>query len=215
MYPHFDRPFIVDADRSKFAPGIVISQYDDNNAERPVEYDSATLNKEQRNYSPTEQECLALVWAGNKFRSFLHGHQFTLHTDHNPLVWLRKIKQPSGCLAQWIMTLEEYQYEIEYRPGKLHDNADFMSRLEEEEEAENIPQTKSQGTQMDEQSLNNRAEKEICSSEVEIVPTLRVAANGPKDTLASDEKLLQASKSDREQEHLQDYRMKIRRQNMT
>ena len=45
------------------------------------------------------------------------------------------------------MTLEEYQYKVEYRPGKLHDNADFMSRVGEEEEAKNIPRTKSQGTQ--------------------------------------------------------------------
>ena len=51
--------------------------------------------------------------------------------------------------------------------------------------------------------MNSRAEKEIFSNEVEIVPTLRVAANGLKDTLATEEKL-QASKSDREQEHVQD-----------
>ena len=73
-----------------------------------------------------------------------------------------------------------------------------MSRLGEDEEAENILQTKPQGIQTDEQSMNNRAEKEMCSNEVEIVPTLRVAVNGPKDTLASE------GKSDREQEHVQD-----------
>ena len=178
MYPHFDRPFIVDADARKYAQGVVILQYDDSKAECPVAYNSTTLNKEQCNYSPTERECLALVWLVNKFQSFLHGRHFTLCIDHNPLVWLRKIKQPSRHLARWNMTLEEYQYKVEDRPGKLHDNADFMSRVVEEV-AENRLQTKLQGTQTDEQSLNNRAEKETCSNEVQIVQTLRVAANGP------------------------------------
>ena len=188
MYPHFDQPFIVDADASSYTLGVVISQYDDSKAERPVAYDSTTLNKEQRNYSPTEWECLALVWAVNKFQSFLHGCQFTLHTDHNPLVWLHKLKQPSGRLAQWIMILKEYQYKVEYQSGKLHDNADFMSQVGEEEETKSIPQKKSQRTQTDEQCLNNRAEKDICSNEVEKVPTLCVAANGPKDKLVTEEK---------------------------
>ena len=110
-----------------------------------------TINKEQRNFSSTEREYLAFVWSGNKFRSFLHGVN-SPYVPTNPLVWLRKIKQPSGRLVRWIMILEEYQYKVEYRPGKLHDNADFMSRVGEGEEAENIPQTKSQGTQRDEQS---------------------------------------------------------------
>ena len=132
MYPHFDWPFIVDAVASKHALGVVISQYGDSKAECPVAYDSTTLNKEQRNYSPTERECLVLVLSVT-FRSFLHGHQFTSRTDYNPLVWLHKIKQPSGRLARWIMTLEEYQYKVEYQPGKLHDSADFMSQVREEE----------------------------------------------------------------------------------
>ena len=61
MYPYFDRPFIVDVDASKYALGVVISQYNDSQAEHPVAYDSTTLNKEQCNYSPTEWERLALV----------------------------------------------------------------------------------------------------------------------------------------------------------
>ena len=156
---------------------------------------------------PTERECLALVWAVNKFQSSMQSVH-PVRTDRNPLACLRKIKQPSGHLPQCMMILKEYQYKAEYRPGKLLDNADFMSRVGKEEEAESILQTRSQGTQTDEQSLNNRAEKEICSNEVEKVPTLRVAANGRKDILAIEEKLLQASKSDREQEQVQDENVK-------
>ena len=86
MYPHFDRSFTVDADASKFELGVVISQYDDEKLERPVAYDSTMLSKEQKNYSPTERECLALVWSVSKFRSFLHGNQFigkTCPLDHD------------------------------------------------------------------------------------------------------------------------------------
>ncbi|CAG2203350.1 Transposon Ty3-G Gag-Pol polyprotein,Retrovirus-related Pol polyprotein from transposon opus,Retrovirus-related Pol polyprotein from transposon 297,Retrovirus-related Pol polyprotein from transposon 17.6,Transposon Ty3-I Gag-Pol polyprotein [Mytilus edulis] len=53
---------------------------------------------------------------------------FTVITDHNPLRWLMTIKNPSGRLARWSLALQEYDLTIEYRAGKLHGNADGLSR---------------------------------------------------------------------------------------
>ncbi|VDH93329.1 Hypothetical predicted protein [Mytilus galloprovincialis] len=61
-------------------------------------------------------------------RMYLYGHQFTVITDHNPLRWLMTIKNPSGRLARWSLALQEYDLTIEYRAGKLHGNADGLSR---------------------------------------------------------------------------------------
>ena len=169
----------MDTDVSKFASGIVISQYDDK-LERSVTYDSTMLSKEQKNYSPTERECPALVWSVSKFWSFLHGNQFILHTDHNPLVWLCKIKQPSGRVAHWIMTLEEYQYKIKYQPDKLHDNADFMSRIGEKEKSENVAQTQSKNTQTEELE-----DKGVFNGTLTVL-ALRVAVNNQEELLLGD-----------------------------
>ena len=78
------------------------------------------------------------------------------------------------------MTLGEYQYKIEYRPGKLHDNADFMSRILEEEKSENVAQAQSKRTQTEE------LEDKGVSDETRTVPALRVAVNNQEELLLGD-----------------------------
>ena len=56
-------------------------------------------------------------------------YKFTLVTDHQPLKWLRSMKDQPPKIARWIMSLQEYDFEVQYRPGKLHTNADTMSRI--------------------------------------------------------------------------------------
>ena len=56
------------------------------------------------------------------------GCKFLLRTDHAPLVWLCNFKEPSGILAHWLSILGTYDYVTEYRPGRLHANADALSR---------------------------------------------------------------------------------------
>jgi len=62
------------------------------------------------------------------FRHYILGQEVILRTDHDSLKWLKTFKQPEGILAPWIETLSEYDYEIEHRPGRLHSNADALSR---------------------------------------------------------------------------------------
>lgn len=48
--------------------------------------------------------------------------------DHRPLTWLFNVKDPGSRLIRWRLALEEYEYEIKYKPGKINNNADFLSR---------------------------------------------------------------------------------------
>ncbi|GFW91392.1 uncharacterized protein TNCV_3375581 [Trichonephila clavipes] len=62
--------------------------------EHPVEFASRLLNPAERNYSTTEREALAVVWALNKFRGYIDGASITVASDHQPLRWLMKLKSP-------------------------------------------------------------------------------------------------------------------------
>ena len=93
-----------------------------------ISYNSKLFNPQQINYSITEKECLALVYAVKKYRHYIYGSHFTVYTDHNPLQFLMKIKNPNGRLTRWSMLLMEYDFTVEYKPGKKHQNADTLSR---------------------------------------------------------------------------------------
>ncbi len=80
-----------------------------------IEYASRTLTSAEKNYSATEKECLAVVWALDKFCMYLEGNKFT---DHKPLSYLMKLKEPKGKLARWRITLENYDFEIHHRAGE-------------------------------------------------------------------------------------------------
>jgi len=61
------------------------------------------------------------------FRPYLYGKKFKLITDHKPLTWLHKLKDPTLRLARWRIKLAEYDYEIIYKPDKIN-AVDALSR---------------------------------------------------------------------------------------
>ena len=124
-FPDFHNQFILHMDASDTAIGAVLSQRQ-TDKECVVAYWSRQL---QKKYSATEREALAIVAAVKEFYPYLYGFQFTLVTDHNPLTALRNLKDVGGCISRWIMYLQQFQYTIEYRPGKQHTNADTLSRI--------------------------------------------------------------------------------------
>ena len=66
--------------------------------------------------------------AVRQWHVYLAGREFTIKSDHNPLVYLRNTKNPKGKIARWLTELEDYQYSIEYIPGKSNQKADALSR---------------------------------------------------------------------------------------
>ena len=75
------------------------------------------------------KEKLALVEGIKKYRVYLQGKKFYVYTDHNALKWLMSGKKPTGKLARWSLLIQEFDFEILYRPGRVNGNADALSRF--------------------------------------------------------------------------------------
>ena len=129
-YPDFERPFIVYTDASGTGLGAVLQQKDDKGQEYVVAYASRSLSKAEQNYAPTELECLAIIWAIEHFHYYLGTKEFTLITDHSALQWLQNKTPLKGKYAQWVLRLQPYNFKIIHRPGRVHNNADALSRIE-------------------------------------------------------------------------------------
>ena len=82
-----------------------------------------------RLYSSVERECLAIVWALEKFYKYLYGRLFTIQTDHQPLAYLKSAKMNNNQLMRWALKLQTFHYRIEVIPGKNNIGADFLSRI--------------------------------------------------------------------------------------
>lgn len=122
--------YIVDTDASATQIGCVLLQDQGDGAYKPVGYWSRVLTPAECNYSTTERECLAVVWALFLLRPYLEGTRFVVRTDHTALKWMLHMDGAHGRLARWRLRLAEFQYTVESRPGQHHHAADFMSRLD-------------------------------------------------------------------------------------
>ena len=89
-YPDFEKEFILYTDASGYALGAVLSQKDKDEKEHVIYYASKSLTDTEKNYSTTELECYAVVWAVEKFHYYLDGKKFKVITDHYALKWLEK-----------------------------------------------------------------------------------------------------------------------------
>lgn len=128
QFPDFSSDFILTTDASQYAIGAVLSQ-GIIGKDLPVAYASRSLNKAETNYSTIERELLAIVWAAQHFRPYLYGKRFRIYTDHRPLTYIFSISNPSSRLMRFRLKLEEYEYEVVYKPGKANTNADALSRI--------------------------------------------------------------------------------------
>ncbi|GAQ93473.1 hypothetical protein KFL_015570020, partial [Klebsormidium nitens] len=142
------KPFLLDTDYSKLGIGATLSQLNEEGRECPVAFASRALHGAEANYSVTDGELLAMVWAiTDKFRSYLFGGPtFTVRVDHNPLVWLHQQTGLTGRLARWHCKLLEFNFTVVYRPGRLHSNVDPLSRnpvatlpWEQDEDPDELP----------------------------------------------------------------------------
>ena len=130
-YPSFDKPYTVETDASISGLGAVLSQVQDDKKLHPVAYASRSLTAAERNYSITELEALAVVWALTRFHSYLYGQTVTVITDHASVKAVLETPNPSGKYSRWwtkVYGAGMKDVHIVYRSGKLNHVADALSR---------------------------------------------------------------------------------------
>ena len=127
-FPDFDQPFYVMTDACLDGLGAVLAQYRDGR-EHVIAYAARATNKHERNYPITELELLGVVYGVKQFDHYLRHHSFTVVTDHSSLRWLVNLKVPHGRLARWLEYLQQFDFHVQYKKGRLHCNADALSRM--------------------------------------------------------------------------------------
>ena len=132
---HYDpqAELILTSDASPFGIGSVLQQRAHDGTVQPIAFVSRTLNQAEKNYAQIEREGLSIVFGVEKFRHYLLGRQFTLETDHKPLLLLfgehKGIPEmASARIKRWAMKLSAFQYKIQYISSKQNACADFLSR---------------------------------------------------------------------------------------
>nr|XP_027088737.1 uncharacterized protein LOC113710089 [Coffea arabica] len=126
-------PFELMCDASDFSVGAVLGQKHDKRL-HVIYYASKILNESQVNYATTEKELLAVIFALDKFRSYLVGSKVIIYTDHAALKYLLNKKDAKSRLIRWILLLQEFDLEIKNKKAYENLVADHLSRLE------NMPQ---------------------------------------------------------------------------
>ncbi|KZS19595.1 Uncharacterized protein APZ42_013916 [Daphnia magna] len=139
-YPDPTAEFEIHPDACGYGVGAVLLQKQDG-AGRPLAFASRLLSRSEQNYSITEKECLALIWVIKKFRQFIFGSPIRIVADHHALCWLQSKTELAGRLARWAMTISEYKYVIAHKDGKLHQDADALSRYPVSEDDETLDNT--------------------------------------------------------------------------
>jgi hypothetical protein len=132
-YSDFSRPFFIHCDASGYGIGSVLGQVQKNvhNADElevVIGFASKHLNESESKWPIIEKEAFSIVHAVQHYYPYLYGRRFQVYTDHRPLEWLMSKKESSGRLARWSLLLQEFDMEIVYRPGKINQNADCLSR---------------------------------------------------------------------------------------
>ncbi|OWZ20883.1 reverse transcriptase [Phytophthora megakarya] len=124
-----DRPFHVVCDASDFAIGCALMQLNHEGRDRDVYYQSRQLKPAERNYPVHDKELLAMKYTLAKFRVYLLGNTpFVVYTDHATLRTAVKSPHISQRMVRWLSFFVEYNFRVEYKPGRLNVVADALSR---------------------------------------------------------------------------------------
>ena len=114
--PDWNLPFKIMCDASDYDVGVVLGQRVDKKL-NVIYYASKTLDNSQRNYATTEKELLVVVFACDKFRSYIVDSKVTIHTDHAAIKHLMEKKDAKPRLIRWVLLLQEFDLHIIDRKG--------------------------------------------------------------------------------------------------
>jgi hypothetical protein len=140
-YPDQSLDTVMDihTDGSGKGIGAVLYQTPKNGEKRPVAYASRSLTRAESVYGSTKLECLGIIWAIETFRPYIYGRPFNIITDHHSLCDMMRLKDPIGQLARWCSRLQPYDFKVIHKSGKLHVDADYLSRNPQDPAPETEP----------------------------------------------------------------------------
>nr|GFA18615.1 reverse transcriptase domain-containing protein [Tanacetum cinerariifolium] len=126
---NWDLPFKLMCDASDFAIDAVLGQQHEKHF-KPIHYASKMMNDAEPNYTTTEKEMLAVVYAFEKFRSYLIMNKNIMHTNHSAHQYLFSKKDAKTRLLRWVLLLQEFDLKVLDTKGAENLAADHLSRLE-------------------------------------------------------------------------------------
>nr|GEZ77813.1 hypothetical protein [Tanacetum cinerariifolium] len=127
--PNWDQPFEFMCDASDYAVGAVLGQRIEKHF-RPIHYASKIMNQAEANYTTTKKEMLMVVYAFEKFCSYLIMNKSIVYTDHSALKYLFAKKDVKARLLRWILLLQEFDFKVIDTRGAENYATDHLSRLE-------------------------------------------------------------------------------------
>ena len=133
-FANYSKPFLLETDASKDELGAVLLQKGEDGKYHPIAYRSKALSRSEKNYHSLKHEFLALKWAVTEhFREYLQysPEPFLIRTDNNPLTYMIMTPNLDATGHQWVGSLTNYNFKIEYLKGQDNSTADVLSRMTE------------------------------------------------------------------------------------
>lgn len=129
QYPDFEKEFIIISDASEKYCGAMLAQ-NYNGIDLPVAFFSKNFTSGEKNKPTIEKELLGIYFAIQHFKPYIYGRKFTVKSDAKALLHLMTLKNPSSRLSRIRLELEEYDFHVEYIPGRENVVADALSRID-------------------------------------------------------------------------------------
>ena len=127
MPPNWEILFHIYVDASAVAMGTALCQPCEEGRDRPIAFATKQIIPAENNYAITERDGLAMVFAVKKYKHYLLLNQVVFFVDHMALRYLVNKVDISGRIARWILILEEFDYKVVFKPGRLNVQANLLS----------------------------------------------------------------------------------------
>ena len=127
FHPDWNSPFELHVDASKLGCGAMLAQCKDNQL-RPVRFASNAFSPAESRWHRLQQELFAVKWDLEHFRPYILGRRIKVITDHINLKWLTSLAPQQAKLSRWCMSMAEFDFFIEHRPGRTNVVPDALSR---------------------------------------------------------------------------------------
>jgi hypothetical protein len=141
VFPDWSKEFHVHVDASTIALGALLAQLGASYIDHSLSFASRKLSTTEINYTTTEREGLAMVYALQTFQHYLLGGHFKMFIDHSTLKYLVNKPMLGGRICRWLLLFQEYDFEIVIKPRRVNKGPDHVSRLEHGEEPTSLEDT--------------------------------------------------------------------------